>query len=178
MENEYKYQGYQDVTVEPVFEQIHENEVKVTFQVAEGLEVTIKEIGFEGNEFFDTKTLRKQMKSKPRHKLISIFTSRGKFSEQQLQEDIQAKMRELRVFILEEDPDEEELSTCLLSINKLKKDLLDKEAEFDEFLTGQLTLLQQANYILFSQEFYRGLREELNRARSLQQNRRIRTEKR
>ena len=98
--------------------------------------------------------------------------------KQQLQEDIQAKMRELRVLILKEEPDEEELNTCLTSINKLKKDLLDKEAEFEEFLNGQLSLIQQANYILFSQEFYRGLREELDRARSLREGIRKRTAKR
>lgn len=87
----------------------------------------------------------------------------------QLQSDIQNHMRELRLLLREENPDEQELSELLIKINEIKESLRVKEIEFEKFLEDNLTLVQQARYIVFSQEFYRGLQEELSRARSLQQ---------
>jgi len=88
LENEYKTHGYQDVKVEPEYEKTKENEIKVTFNVDEGLEVVIREILFEDNSYFSDKELQKKMKSKPHHSILSIFGSRGKYSEQKLQENI------------------------------------------------------------------------------------------
>jgi hypothetical protein len=54
-------------------------------------------------------------------------------------------------------------------IRTLQKTLKEKEAEFDQFLMGNLSIAQQAKYIIFSQEFYRGLQEQLENARKTQQ---------
>lgn len=89
--------------------------------------------------------------------------------KQELQRDLQLQMRNLRILLRRDNPDEQALSDLLAGIRTLKKTLQQKEAEFDVFLTDNLSLIQQANYIIFSQEFYRGLQEQLNNARRTQQ---------
>ena len=66
------------------------------------------------------------------------------------------------------DPEEQDLKTELENIKRLKQRLRDIDGDFESFLEGRLTLEQQARYVLFSQDFYQSLRENLNRARSLQ----------
>ena len=96
--------------------------------------------------------------------------------KQALQREIRGHMAVLQIFINEETPfnleDREEhnsrLNAKLSILRNLRNDLRAKEIEFDTFLTENLTPLQQAKYFVFSQEFYRGLREKLNDARSAQ----------
>ncbi|MGD2294643.1 MAG: hypothetical protein PVF22_02250 [Candidatus Aminicenantes bacterium] len=94
--------------------------------------------------------------------------------KQELQSNLQIQMRELRLLLRDETPDEEKLAESLASLRQLRKTLREKEAEFEKFLSENLSLVQQAEYVVFSQEFYRGLQEKLSRARTLQERNRRR----
>ncbi|MEE8377352.1 MAG: hypothetical protein V3R45_03175 [Candidatus Aminicenantaceae bacterium] len=89
--------------------------------------------------------------------------------KQELQRDFQLKMRDLRLLLRGDNPDELKLKEHLSSIKTLRRTLQEKEAEFDMFLIENLSLVQQASYIIFSQEFYRGLQQQLDNARRTQQ---------
>ena len=89
--------------------------------------------------------------------------------KQQLQGDLQLHLRDLRLLLRRETPEEQKLNEHLSSIRTLKGTLQAKEVEFEKFLADKLSLVQQANYIIFSQEFYRGLQEQLDNARRTQQ---------
>ncbi len=89
--------------------------------------------------------------------------------KQKLQRDIQLQLKDLRVLLLREALDEQKLEEHLNRIKALKRTLQDKEAELERFLFEKLSLVQQASYIIFSQEFYRGLQDQLNNARRTQQ---------
>ena len=101
--------------------------------------------------------------------VIMPAINKNEKEKQELQRDLQLQMRNLRILLRRDNPDEQALSDLLTGIKTLKKTLRQKEAEFDVFLTDNLSLIQQANYIIFSQEFYRGLQEQLNNARRTQQ---------
>ena len=81
----YLGRGYPDVVVSTAIERDEaEGEVTVTFEIAEGVQVTVEEIEFVGNEFASDSTLRGRMRTKRR----SLFAS-GAFQETTLQEDQQ-----------------------------------------------------------------------------------------
>jgi len=76
-------------------------------------------------------------------------------------------MRDLREQLNADTPDEAALSDMVKGLKVLRTGLLAKDKEFEDFLDTQLTPLQKARYLIFSAEFYRGLGEQLNRARAL-----------
>jgi len=89
--------------------------------------------------------------------------------KQQLQRDLQLHLRDLRLLLRRETQEEQKLNEHLSSIRTLKGTLQAKEVEFEKILADNLSLVQQANYIIFSQEFYRGLQQQLDNARRTQQ---------
>ncbi len=91
--------------------------------------------------------------------------------KQELQRDLQLKMRDLRLLLRGDNPDELKLKEHLSSIKTLRRTLQEKDVEFDMFLIENLSLVQHASYIIFSQEFYRGLQQQLDNARRTQQRR-------
>ena len=95
--------------------------------------------------------------------------NKNETEKQALQRDLQLHMRDLRLLLGRETPQDQKLEELLRSIKTLKDSLQVKEVEFEKFLEDNLTLIQQANYIIFSQDFYRGLQEQLNNARRTQQ---------
>lgn len=101
--------------------------------------------------------------------LILPAMNKNEEEKQQLQRDLQLHMRDLRLLLRRETPEEQKLEEHLRSIKTLKESLQAKEVEFEKFLADKLTLIQQANYIIFSQEFYRGLQQQLDNARRTQQ---------
>jgi ABC-type multidrug transport system fused ATPase/permease subunit len=101
--------------------------------------------------------------------VIMPAMNKNEEEKQQLQRDLQLHMRDMRLLLRREMPEEQKLNEHLSSIRTLKRTLQEKEAEFDKFLFKNLSLVQQANYIIFSQDFYRGLQEQLNNARRTQQ---------
>ncbi len=101
--------------------------------------------------------------------VILPVMNRNEEEKQEFQRDLQLNMRDLRLLLRRGTPEEQKLNEHLSSIRTLKRTLQEKEAEFDKFLFENLSLVQQANYIIFSQDFYRGLQEQLNNARRTQQ---------
>ena len=81
----YLGRGYPDVVVSTDIDRDEAGgEVAVTFEVAEGVLVTVEDLEFVGNEFASDGTLRRRMRTKPR----SLFSS-GAFRESALQDDQQ-----------------------------------------------------------------------------------------
>ena len=113
-------------------------------------------------------------------KILPMMNKNEK-EKQDLQREIMGNMAVLKMFIREDPPhtqeDREEhnslLNGKLIILRKLRSTLREKEIEFETFLSANLTPLQQARFFIFSQEFYRGLREKLSEARSAQQRLRL-----
>ncbi len=109
-------------------------------------------------------------------KIMPVMNKNEK-EKQDLQREIMGHMRILQVMIREDSPftqeDKEEfnlqLNAKLSVLRKLRSTLREKEIEFETFLTANLSIVQQARFFVFSQEFYRGLREKLDNARRTQQ---------
>ncbi len=101
--------------------------------------------------------------------VIMPATNKNEKKKQELHRDLQLQMRNLRILLRRDDPNEQTLSDLLSHIKTLKESLQDKEVEFEKFLADHLSLNQQAKYIIFSQDFYRGLQEQLDNARRTQQ---------
>jgi Spy/CpxP family protein refolding chaperone len=88
--------------------------------------------------------------------------------EKEKLEIIKALNREigdLKTFLSEAGPKEEKIAAKVKAVKDLKKNLLEKDQEFEDFLGENLTDMQKAKYIVFSVEFYRNLGEKLDRAR-------------
>lgn len=98
--------------------------------------------------------------------------------KQEIQRALQLNMRDLRLLLRKDNPDEQKITAHLNLIKELKRNQQEKDTEFDKFITENLSLIQQANYIIFSQEFYQGLQEKLNNARRTQQKLKIPKRKR
>jgi len=101
--------------------------------------------------------------------------SRIEKEKKEIQQKIGIQMRELRSILRNENHDEQEFTDRIKRIKELRNLLKSKDEELENFLDDNLTLLQRAKYIIFSQDFYRGLREKLERARIMQE--RLRKEK-
>ena len=76
-------------------------------------------------------------------------------------------MRDLRERLKADKPDEAAIADMVAGLKELRTGLLAKDKEFEDFLDIQLTPLQKARYLIFSADFYRGLGEQLNRARAM-----------
>jgi Spy/CpxP family protein refolding chaperone len=75
-------------------------------------------------------------------------------------------MIELRLLVREDTPDERRLGEALATIDRTRNDIRAKDKEMDDFLKARLSVVQEAKYVLFSVEFYRGLGERLERLRT------------
>ncbi len=76
-------------------------------------------------------------------------------------------MIELRLVVRPDRPDERKIGEVLATIDRLRDEISAKDREVDDFLKTKLTVVQEAKYVLFSVEFYRGLGERLERMRML-----------
>lgn len=100
--------------------------------------------------------------------IIPVMSNNEK-EKRALQGDLQLQMRDLRLLLRTETSNDQKLEEHLRNIKTQKESLQAKEVEFEKFLEDNLSLVQQAQYIIFSQEFYRGLQEQLENARRAQQ---------
>lgn len=89
-----------------------------------------------------------------------------------ISQEMMQKMRQLRGALGKEDPGKTEVAQTVEDLRTLRERLRDKEQELDAVIMDNVTLSQKARYLLFAQEFYRGLREKLERARRLRELRR------
>jgi hypothetical protein len=88
----------------------------------------------------------------------------------QLNRELGQQIRKLRLVLRDENPDEQEINELYLGIKESKNQLELVNKEFEEFMENNLDLYQRAKYIIFVQDFYRELRERLDKARKQQQN--------
>lgn len=99
-----------------------------------------------------------------------IFPTMNRIEKEkrQIQGEIGKCMKSLRKSLKQEVPNAEELENQLKELKRLRNILRDKDQELESFLEENLSIIQRARYMLFSVDFYRGLREKLQRARALQ----------
>jgi predicted membrane chloride channel (bestrophin family) len=74
-------------------------------------------------------------------------------------------LRELRVKLRQPDVNQEELSRILDELKDLRMQVKNRDEELQKFMEENLTIQQQARYLLFMQDFLKDLREKLNKAR-------------
>ena len=104
----------------------------------------------------------------PIAKLLPVMNQIEK-EKQRLQNGIVKELRDLRFLLRNEAADEQSLAGKVKTIRDLEERLSGKEVELNTFIEENLSVVQQAKYILFAQDFYRELRDKLNDARSIQQ---------
>jgi Spy/CpxP family protein refolding chaperone len=75
------------------------------------------------------------------------------------------EVRELRLILKEEEPDQKELKSKIDKIKELRNLVQKKDEELEARLEENLTLVQRAKYMIFAANFYRELRDNLERAR-------------
>src|SRR6266702_4114337 len=85
----YQAKGFTDIDVKYRVDAIDEKRgtSPVVYTINEGVKGAVRRIGFEGNEHFSERVLRKQMKTKGKT-LISLFDKSGRLEETQLQQDL------------------------------------------------------------------------------------------
>lgn len=74
-------------------------------------------------------------------------------------------LRELRAKVRQQDVKEQELSRIMEEVKDLRIQVKNREEELQEFMEENLTIHQQAKYLIFIQDFLKDLREKLNKAR-------------
>ena len=108
-----------------------------------------------------------------------IFPKVNEIEKEKMETNIQLgkQRRELRLILKQENPDEQEITNKINNIKELKLRLESREEEFEIFLRDNFTLIQRAKYLIFAQDFYRGLRQTLEKARLQKQRRQIKDKK-
>lgn len=85
-----------------------------------------------------------------------------------INQEIGQRIKELKLILDKEEPDESEIQNVIKDLKGLRSLLKSKDEELESILEENLTLVQRAKYLLFMVDFYRDLRDKVNRARSLQ----------
>jgi Spy/CpxP family protein refolding chaperone len=96
---------------------------------------------------------------------IFPIVSRIEKEKIELYQQIGEQIRELRLTLGEEKPDQKELKNKIDKIKELRNLVKKKDEELEARLEENLTLVQRAKYLMFAARFYRELRENLERAR-------------
>ncbi len=86
-------------------------------------------------------------------------------------------IRELRLILREEEPDQKELKNKIDKIKELRNIIKKKDEELEGRMEENLTLVQRAKFLMFSASFYRDLRDQLDRARIMRERQRQRIKK-
>jgi Spy/CpxP family protein refolding chaperone len=87
------------------------------------------------------------------------------------------QVRELRLILREEEPDQKELKNKINKIKELRNIIKKKDEELEARMEENLTLVQRAKFLMFSANFYRDLRDQLERARIMRERQRQRIKK-
>ncbi len=88
-----------------------------------------------------------------------------------IQKRIASGLRDLKDLLGSSQAKDEELMTKVRALQGLRKDLRNLDEEFERILDENLTVVQKANYVIFSLDFYKGLWENLNKARLMRNKR-------
>ncbi len=95
----------------------------------------------------------------------------------ELNRRIWEEIRGLRELLKEEKPDSSLIKEKLDRIKGLKKQIQEMDNKIEKLLEDNLTIEQQAKYVLFSIRFMKDLKEKINRARQLYRQRMMQREK-
>lgn len=85
----------------------------------------------------------------------------------ELSRKVGQQIRDLRVLLRAETPDQKALAEKVRTIKELRRALQEKDVEFERIVEENLTEIQKAKYLLFTLDFYRILGEKLDRARKV-----------
>ena len=85
--------------------------------------------------------------------------------KRQINRTIGQLMRELRVKLKQPDVNPDDLSRLLDELKDLRMQVKNRDEELQVFMEENLTIHQQARYLIFMQDFLKDLREKLNKAR-------------
>ncbi len=96
---------------------------------------------------------------------IFPIVSRIEKEKSEIYQQIGKQIRELRLTLREEEPDQEELKNKINNIKGLRNLIKKKDEELEAGMEENLTLVQRAKYLMFAANFYRELRDNLERAR-------------
>ncbi len=93
------------------------------------------------------------------------IVSRIEKEKSEIYKQIGKQVRELRLILKEEEPDQDDLKSKINKIKELRNLIKKKDEELDARMEENLTLIQRAKYLMFAANFYRDLRDNLDRAR-------------
>lgn len=91
--------------------------------------------------------------------------SRIEKEKSEIYKQIGKQVRELRLILREEEPDQDDLKNKINKIKELRNLIKKKDEELEVRMEENLTLIQRAKYLMFAANFYRDLRDNLDRAR-------------
>ena len=100
---------------------------------------------------------------------IYPFFNRIEKEKMQINQQIRRQIREIRATLSAEDPDSEVLKAKIQALKELRDALKNKDTELEKHLEENLTVIQQAKYLVFMNAFFNELRDSLNRARNLRE---------
>ncbi len=93
------------------------------------------------------------------------IVSRIEKEKSEIYQQIGKQVRELRLILREEKPDQNDLKNKINKIKELRNLIKEKDEELETRMEENLTLIQRAKYLMFAANFYRDLRDNLDRAR-------------
>jgi hypothetical protein len=102
-----------------------------------------------------------------------IYPALGRIEKDKadVQKKIASGLRDLKDLLGSSRAGDEELLTKVRALQGLRKDLRILDDKFERILDENLTVVQKANYVIFSVDFYKGLWENLNKARLIRNKR-------
>lgn len=100
---------------------------------------------------------------------IYPFFNRIEKEKMQINQQIRRQMREMRAALSAEDPDTEILQAKIQALKELRDALKSKDKELEKYLEENLTVIQQAKYLVFMSAFFNELRDSLTKARNLRE---------
>jgi len=99
---------------------------------------------------------------------IFPMANRMEKERMELNHQLNQEIRELRSLVEASSPDEVRIKEKLARIREIRESIRLKEAEFENFLEKNLTVVQRGKYVLFNLEFAQFLSRNLERIRNLQ----------
>jgi len=108
---------------------------------------------------------------------IYPFFTRIEKEKAEINQQIRKNMQDLRMNLRKEDPDPKVLKDGIQAIKKLREALKSKDAEVEKHLEENLTVVQQAKYLMFVTAFLRELRDNVDRARQEREKARLKKKK-
>ncbi len=93
------------------------------------------------------------------------IVSRIEKEKSEIYKQIGKQVRELRLILREEELAQDDLKNKINKIKELRNLIKKKDEELESRMEENLTLIQRAKYLMFAANFYRDLRNNLDRAR-------------